>query len=333
MPKFSVDDIQALAAQPEKIRNVVFASAMGLGKTSLMDCLGSECGLLSDEKIGEARFAHVRQDEREKGCTLKTSVTSMVFGEDSKYLFHLMDSPGHIEQSGEVSVAIPLADGAIVLADGSSGKLPLAASRSLREIHSSLVKPLLFVNKLDMSIFVLGKTAGDIYDDLSNIVESFEVLTESIMPGQSVSPEAGSVIFGSAAQGWAFSVPQMARIYAQKFGVDAGKLAARLWGEHYYAAKEKKWSSAPREGAQRAFTQLILEPIFQVRAAVESGHFEKLERMMASQGVKLPAGYKDGAPKTIFRRVMQRWMPAGRCVGTMIVEHVPSPPTAQQSRF
>ena len=43
---------------------------LSLGKTSLMDCLGAQCGLLSDEKIGEARFAHVRQDEKEKGCTL-----------------------------------------------------------------------------------------------------------------------------------------------------------------------------------------------------------------------------------------------------------------------
>ena len=46
------------------------------------------------------------------GCTLKTSVTSLVFGADEKYLFHLMDTPGHIEQSGEVSVTLPLADGA-----------------------------------------------------------------------------------------------------------------------------------------------------------------------------------------------------------------------------
>ena len=63
-----------------------------------------------------------------------------------------------------------------------------------------------------------------------------------------------------------------------------------------------------------------------VRAAIEAGNFGKLEKMMASQGVKLPADYQQGgSTKLIFRRVMQLWMPAGQCVGNMIVEHVPGP--------
>jgi len=54
---------------------------------------------------------------------------------------------------------------------------------------------------------------------------------------------------------------------------------------------------------------------------------------MASQGVKLPADYQQGgSTKLIFRRVMQLWMPAGQCVGNMIVEHVPGPRAAQPAR-
>ena len=56
---------------------------------------------------------------------------------------------------------------------------------------------------------------------------------DSTMPGESVSPTKGNVAFGSAAQGWGFTVGQMAQIYSRKFGVDVEKMATRLWGEHY----------------------------------------------------------------------------------------------------
>ena len=38
----------------------------------------------------------------------------MVYGTDDKYLFHLLDTPGHAEYSAELAIAVPLADGAVI---------------------------------------------------------------------------------------------------------------------------------------------------------------------------------------------------------------------------
>merc|ERR1712107_488441 len=93
---------------------------MQSGKTCGVDCLGAQCGLVGDDKIGEAKFSHVRQDERDKGCSMKSNCTSMVI-DDS--LFHILDTPGHVEYSAELTVACPICDGAIAVVDGGAGSL------------------------------------------------------------------------------------------------------------------------------------------------------------------------------------------------------------------
>jgi len=65
LPKFTTDDVVAAMDDLSKVRNVVTVGAMGVGKTCALDCLGARCGMVGDDKIGEARFAHARNDERD----------------------------------------------------------------------------------------------------------------------------------------------------------------------------------------------------------------------------------------------------------------------------
>jgi elongation factor 2 len=57
-------------------------------------------------------------------------------------------------------------------------------------------------------------------------------------------------------------------LYAAKFGVDKTKMASRLWGDNYFDAEAKKWTtnstSASGKPLQRAFCKFILEPIYQI---------------------------------------------------------------------
>lgn len=334
MPKFSQEDIEKLLIQQKKIRNVVLIAAMGQGKTCVMDCIGAQCGLVAEDKIGESRFTHVRNDEKSKGCTLKMNVTSLVYGVEDKHLFHMIDTPGHAEYSAELSVALPLADGAVMVVDGSGGGLPAQTPRHLKDLHAGKIKPVLFVNRLDVSILVLNKQSAEIWDDFSILVDAFSTAMAAAMPGAPpLSPEAGDIIFGSAAMGWAFSIPQVASIYAKKFGIENDRMSKKMWGENYFSAKNKKWSNQSGPDSSRAFNQFIIDPILKVRQVCEGGDFAKLEKMMTALGVKLAAGDKEGDGKAVFRRVMQLWMPAGTCIGNAIVEKLPNPVVAQSKRF
>ncbi len=82
----------------------------------------------------QLRYLDSREDEQLRGITMKSSAISLVYttsilaGETTTspqdYLINLIDSPGHIDFSSEVSTAVRLCDGAVVLVDVVEGVSP-----------------------------------------------------------------------------------------------------------------------------------------------------------------------------------------------------------------
>merc|ERR550514_528882 len=207
-------------------------------------------------------------------------------------------------------------------------------NRQLKDLMAWKVKPLLVVSRLDVSVLVMAKTAAEIYDDLSVAVDAFSTAMGACMPDwETCKPEDGTVIFGSCAQGWAFTLPQVARIYAAKFGIEVDKMAKRLWGEHYFSAKQKKWSTVASEDGVRAFQQFVLDPILKIQTVSEAGDVGKLEKMLTALGVSLSGDDKKLTGRALFRRAMQLWLPAGQALGDAMIQHLPDPVAAQAKRF
>lgn len=334
MPNFEVSDARKLMDEPAKVRNVLMVGSMASGKTCACDCLGAQAAFLAEDKIGEARFTHCRQDEREKGCTMKSNVTSIVM-KDPEMLLNVVDTPGHSDYSAELSAMMPLGDGALLVVDGSGGGMAAQTTRQIKEIVSWSVEPVLFCNKLDISLLVTQKSATEIMDNLDEVVEAFKTGLAGAAPGAPedwVSPAKGNVLFGSLAQGWAFSIPQMAATYSTKFGIPLEKMSERMWGEHYFSAKTKKWTSSGGEGAVRAFEQFIVNPIKAVLTACENNDVDKVEKMMKALGVTVTSADKKLEGKALFRRIMQLWMPAGAAIAKACQQFVPDPIAAQAKR-
>lgn len=59
-----------------------------------------------------------------------------------------------------------------------------------------------------------------------------------------VDPTEGTVAFGSALYGWAFTVTHFAKIFAKKFKIDENVLTKKFWGNNFYNAATKKFTSS-----------------------------------------------------------------------------------------
>jgi len=347
MPNFTVEQIRGIMDKTDNIRSMSVIAHVDHGKSTLTDSLICKAGIISSKAAGDARFTDTRADEQERGVTIKSTGVSLYFEFDSEdgkgskpHLINLIDSPGHVDFSSEVTAALRITDGAMVVVDCIEG-CAVQTETVLRQSLQERVKPCLFVNKVDRCILELQMEPEDMYTRFRRAIEDVNVIiatyNDALMGDVQVDPSKGTVAFGSGLHGWGFNVERFARIYAAKMGVDKDKMMKRLWGDSYFNAKKKTWTNVAQpegttEPLQRAFCQFIMTPINTLMVAIMNDDKAKYEKMMTTLGIVLKGDEKSLQGKPLMKRAMQIWINAAETLLSMIVLRLPSPVVAQKYR-
>jgi elongation factor 2 len=352
MVNFTIDQIRALMDRPTNIRNMSVIAHVDHGKSTLTDSLVSKAGIIASSKAGDMRFTDTRQDEIDRGITIKSTAISMYFEVDkeevsaikqttegTEFLINLIDSPGHVDFSSEVTAALRVTDGALVVVDCVEG-VCVQTETVLRQALTERIKPVVIINKVDRALLELQVAKEELYQSFLRTIESVNVIVatyhDAALGDVQVYPEKGTVAFGSGLHGWAFSLRQFASRYSKKFGVDKEKMMAKLWGDNFFNPATKKWSTkntdADGKPLDRAFNSFVLDPIFMIFDAVMNFKKDKIPTILEKLDIKLAQEERDLEGKALLKVIMRKFLPAGDSLLEMIVINLPSPKTAQRYR-
>ena len=218
------------------------------------------------------------------------------------------------------------ADGVILVYDVIHG-MPVADETLLRQALMAGKRASLFIDNLDKALATMD--SEDVYQACMRATENVNVVL--CMPARSeeeaaeyyakwghlgdlqVLPQSimGTVAFGSAEQGWGFTLRHFGKLYARKMGVVEKQMTERLWGDNFFWAMKKRWvDKQEQDGVQlrRAVCQFVFDPVKQMSEAVLSGDDTRAGHMMKALGISLSSSDQALSGQPLLTRVMQSWM-------------------------
>nr|XP_039255235.1 116 kDa U5 small nuclear ribonucleoprotein component-like [Styela clava] len=330
---YDMEYLADLMDSPELIRNVVIAGHLHHGKTNFVDCLIEQTHPdIAKKEAKDLRFTDTLLTEQERGLSIKSQPVTLVLPDTrgKNYLINVMDSPGHVNFSDEVTAAMRLSDGVVLFVDASEGVM-LNTEQLLKHAVQERLAITLCINKIDRLMLELKLPPTDAYYKLRHIVDEVNSLLSTYSDEEDtplISPLLGNVCFASAQYSCCFTLQSFSKIYADHYGggLDYKAFAKRLWGDAYFNQKTRRfYKKPPHTNAQRSFVEFILEPLYKIFAQVVGDVDSTLPRVLEEINVHVTKEELKQNIRPLLRLVCSRFLGSFTGFVDMCVDHIPSP--------
>ena len=155
----------------ENIRNIAIIAHVDHGKTTLVDALFKQSGLVGKAVDGE-RIMDSGDLEREKGITISAKNCAITW---KGVKINIIDTPGHADFGGEVERGLSMVDGVVLLCDAAEGPLPQTRFVLEKALGRKLT-PIVVINKIDRADARPQEVLNEVYDLLLELSDDESIL-------------------------------------------------------------------------------------------------------------------------------------------------------------
>src|SRR5215217_206880 len=176
----------------QHIRNFSIIAHIDHGKSTLADRFIQFCGGLSDREM-EAQVLDSMDLERERGITIKAQTAALQYRalNGETYLLNLIDTPGHVDFSYEVSRSLAACEGALLVVDASQGVEAQTVANCYTAIEQG-VEVIPVLNKIDLPSADPAKAIQEIEDVIG--IPAQDAIRASAKTGENVDEILEAVI-------------------------------------------------------------------------------------------------------------------------------------------
>ncbi|XP_051904585.1 116 kDa U5 small nuclear ribonucleoprotein component [Hippocampus zosterae] len=336
---YDMEFLADLMDSPELIRNVTLCGHLHHGKTCFVDCLIEQTHpeIRKRDDI-DLRYTDILFTEQERGVGIKSTPVTLVLPDSrgKSYLLNIMDTPGHVNFSDEVTSSIRISDGIVLFIDAAEGVM-LNTERLIKHAVQERMAITICINKVDRLIVELKLPPTDAYYKLRHIVDEVNGLLNTYSTDENlvVSPLLGNVCFASSQYSICFTLGSFAKIYADTYGdINYTEFSKRLWGDIYFNPKTRKFTKkAPTSNSQRSFVEFVLEPLYKILSQVVGDVDTSLPRVLDELGVHLSKEELKLNIRPLLRLVCNRFFGEFTGLVDMCVQHIPSPQEGARNKI
>jgi GTP-binding protein len=167
------------------VRNVAIIAHVDHGKTTLVDCLLQQTGMISASAA--ERVMDSNDLEKERGITILAKNTAIQYRDTQ---INIVDTPGHADFGGEVERILSMVDAVLLLVDAVDGPMPQTRFVTQKAFAYGL-KPIVVVNKIDRPGSEPYRVIDEVFELLDNLGGTDEQLDFSVVYASAINGVAG----------------------------------------------------------------------------------------------------------------------------------------------